>query len=312
METEKESITPLFLIGARRSGTTLFRVMLNRHPHVAWKRGWEFAVNFIDSQGRVLKNIHTEKPEDTTPSSMEEVRAYLNEEARMALGKEKILGVTVHVGFKKIPHLYKNAKYIHIIRDPRDIAISSVKLGWSASYYHAPDIWITAEKEWETLKSIIDENSWMELRYENFVTQPKIELRKICNFIGVNNTDVFIDCISPTKYSCPMESLAFRWKKKLTKYEVQLIESRVGNLLDQRNYQPSGYPLLTISSTKALTLKFRNFTGIKARGIKDEGFLLYLTGFLGRKLGINSLNKVHKKKLQEIKQKHREELEKNY
>lgn len=312
MQTNPERITPLFLVGARRSGTTLFRVMLNEHPDVAWDRGWEFAVNFIDSRGRVVKNIHTEKSEDAPPSSMDEVRTYLNDKARMALGKKKILGVTVHVGFKKIPHLYKNAKYIHIIRDPRDIAISSVKLGWSASYYHAPDIWITAEKEWETLKSLIDENSWMELRYEDFVTQPEIELSKICNFTGIDYTDVFIDCITPTKYSCPMESLAFRWKNKLTKYEVQLIESRVGRLLHERHYQPSGYPLLNISRTQALTLKLRNFTGIKARGIKDEGILLYLTGFLGRKLGIKALNKIHAKKLQRIKQKHREELEKNY
>lgn len=152
MESNANKIIPVFLVGARRSGTTLFRVMLNEHPDVAWERGWEFAVNLIDNQGRVLNNINAENTKNSSPFSIEEVRAYLNDKAHTARGGKAILGVTVHVGFKKIPHLYKNAKYIHIIRDPRDIAISSVKLGWSASYYYAPDIWVTAEKEWEKIK----------------------------------------------------------------------------------------------------------------------------------------------------------------
>ncbi len=312
MKTTADNITPIFLVGARRSGTTLFRVMLNGHPDVSWQRGWEFAVNLIDSQGRVVKNVNPANHKSSKPSSMEAVHAYLKDKAHMALGGKKILGVTVHVGFEKIPHLYKNAKYIHIIRDPRDIAISSVKLGWSASYYYAPDLWISAEKEWEALKASIDENAWMELRYEDLVTHPEAELMKICAFIGVDYTESFIDCITPTKYSCPIDSLAFRWKNQLAKFDVQLIESRIGSRLHQKNYPPSPYPLLDINRTKALALKIKNFAGIKSRAIKDEGFFLYLTGFFGRKLGLKNLLGVHKKKLQKIKHKHREELEKNY
>ncbi|MFK5951477.1 MAG: sulfotransferase [Desulfobacterium sp.] len=312
METNEILITPIFLVGARRSGTTLFRVMLNEHPKISWDRGWEFAVNFIDGNGRVLKNANTAKTEKSNPSSMEDLRAYLNNKAHMALGKKEILGVTVHVGFKKIPHLYKNAKYIHIIRDPRDIAISSVKLGWSASYYYAPDLWITAEKEWEALKAVIDKDAWIELRYENFVTQPELELQRICAFIGVNYMEIFINCVNPTKYTCPNPSFTFRWKKQLEKYDVQLIESRIGNFLHQKEYQASPYPLLKISRIKAFELKIRNFAGIKSWGIAEEGFFLYFVGFLGRKLRLRSLMSVHKTKLQKIKQKQLENLEKNY
>ncbi len=312
MKTNEKMITPVFLVGARRSGTTLFRVMLNGHPDVSWDRGWEFATGFIDNHGSVLKTFDDVKPEKYETSSIAEVRDYLNEKALTALGQKKILGATIHVGFKKIPHLYKNAKYIHIVRDPRDIAISSLKLGWSGSYYYAPDIWITAEKEWEELKAIIDESAWMELRYEDFVTHPEAQLKRICKFTGIAYTEKLFDYINTTSYSYPKKSLAYRWKKQLQEYDVQLIEARIGDYLHQSGYLPSSYTQLKISSLKTLELNIRNYAGIKGRNLAEEGFWLYMMGALGRKLRLKSLAGLHKNRLQEKKKRHLKKLEKNY
>ncbi|EGV17649.1 sulfotransferase family protein [Thiocapsa marina] len=312
MKADPEFITPVFLVGARRSGTTLFRMCLNGHPDVSWDRGWEFAVNFIDDHGRVLKHFDAERPQTSRTSSIEDIRSYLNNKAHTARGKKKILGVTVHVGFEKIPYLYSDAKYIHLIRDPRDIAISSVKLGWSGSYYYAPDIWVAAEQEWEELSAVIDKRAWIELRYEDFVTHPEAELRRVCEFIGIDYTEKLFDYTKTTKYNYPKESLAYRWESQLRKDEVQLIESRVGGYLQKRGYQASQYPVLEIKGLKALELKIRNFAGIKARGIADEGLSLYMIGLLGRKLGLKSLIDLHDVKLRGIKQKHVEKLEKDY
>lgn len=41
----------VFIVGAERSGTTLLRLMLDRHPDIAWCSEFEYAVDKIDSTG---------------------------------------------------------------------------------------------------------------------------------------------------------------------------------------------------------------------------------------------------------------------
>jgi len=43
--------TPIFLVGAERSGTTLLRLMLDHHPKMAFNYEFEFAVDQIDAAG---------------------------------------------------------------------------------------------------------------------------------------------------------------------------------------------------------------------------------------------------------------------
>lgn len=312
MEINTKFITPVFLVGARRSGTTLFRIMLNGHPKVSWDRGWEFAVDLIDGRGRVRKTAGILKTPHHQRPSMEDLHAFLNKKAHQSRGEKEILGVTVHVGFKKIPHIFKNAKYIHIIRDPRDIAISSVKLGWAGSYYFAPDLWLKAEKEWDALKARIDEKQWMELKYEDFVIHPRTELQKICTFMGINYTPQLFDYICTTKYTYPKASLAYRWRQQLKKKDVQLIESRIGPYLHQRGYPSSPYPLLKPSVSDVFIHKIQNFAAIKAKGLADEGLMEYINGFLARKLKLKRLHDLHERKLRLLKKQQLKKLEKNY
>ena len=44
-------ITPIFLVGAERSGTTLLRLMLDHHPKIAFNYEFEYAVNQINLNG---------------------------------------------------------------------------------------------------------------------------------------------------------------------------------------------------------------------------------------------------------------------
>ena len=38
---------PIFLVGAERSGTTLLRLMLDCHPHIAFHSEFEFVVDYF-------------------------------------------------------------------------------------------------------------------------------------------------------------------------------------------------------------------------------------------------------------------------
>jgi hypothetical protein len=309
-ETTCAAITPVLLVGARRSGTTLFRLMFDGHPDVAWERGWEFAVDLINSRGEVL--THHAALRGVSSAERSKLRDYLDQKAREALGKKKVLGVTIHVGFHKAPILWENAKYIHIIRDPRDIAISSIKLGWSGSYYYAPDMWIDAERKWEEMQSTLSGDAWIDLRYEDFVTNPKCELAKICEFLQVEYSEKLFDYIETSKYSYPRKTLAYRWKEQIGKAEIQLIEARVGDMLVAHGYEPSVFRPIKVGWLTAISLGLKNFLGIKAKGIKDEGFWLYMLGLIGRKIGFRVALRLHRKITQTKKQDLRNELEKKY
>ncbi len=284
--------------------------MLDGHPDVSWERGWEHAVNLIDSRGEVL--AQQAEVEGVSGPGREALRDHLDQKAQAALGEKKILGVTVHVGFHKAPNLWEDAKYIHIIRDPRDIAISSVKLGWSGTYFHAPDIWVEAEREWESLKSTLPDDAWIDLRYEDFVTDPKSELDKVCAFLGVDYSEKLFDYIETSKYSYPKESLAYRWKDQLDQTDVQLIEARIGDMLTKSGYEPSTYPPVKVGRLAAVSLGLKDFLTIKAKHIRTEGFWVYMLGLTGRKLRLGPTLKLHRELTQVKIQDGLNKLEKNY
>jgi hypothetical protein len=66
---------------------------------------------------------------------------------------KKILTLNMHRHFERIPFLFPGARYIHLTRDPRDVARSSIALGMAGNLYRGVDIWATAERSWDGLVS---------------------------------------------------------------------------------------------------------------------------------------------------------------
>jgi tetratricopeptide (TPR) repeat protein len=120
------SAMPIFIVGMPRSGTTLVEQILASHPSV-------FGAGELQEFGDValsIKRHRLEFPEAVTAISADELRtlgeSYLQAVRRRAPGAERITDKMplnfLYAGL--ISLTLPNARIIHTVRDPRDVALS--------------------------------------------------------------------------------------------------------------------------------------------------------------------------------------------
>ncbi|HEY8036066.1 MAG TPA: sulfotransferase [Methylobacter sp.] len=98
--------------------------------------------------------------------------------------------------------LLPDAKYIHMVRDGRDVAISYARTPWwhddigqNLERWHVEVSQIIASS-----KQVLNPNQMLQVRYEDFVEQPEIELRHICDFLEINFEKNMLDPTSHIDY----------------------------------------------------------------------------------------------------------------
>ena len=307
---------PVFLVAARRSGTTLFRLMLNGHPKVVWQRGWERVADAIDAfsgGSSEPERIALEDFSDFSVTSQSELKEELGRkiEAVKSDQNKTVFGATVHVGFKAMTKVWPSAKFVHLIRDPRDIAISHVKLGWSGHYYFGADPWTEAERDWETLSPSLSDDQYINLKYEELVAHPEAELKRVCEFLNLDYTDKLFDYVNTSSYSHPKKELAYRWKQQLDDEQVRLIESRIHPKMEARGYDPTDSPK-RYSGFQVAKFKVRNTWTMRMKRIKEHGLSHVVMDKLARDLNLKFLkDRMAKAEIEKRKQ-HLSSLEKNY
>jgi len=194
--SEKEKIiTPIFIVGLPRSGSTLLEQMLSRHPGIA-------AAGETAALSRTIGHLQGELTLLPYPDGVEMLEeddlknlaeSYQQALVNAADGKsfvtDKLLSNGFFVGIIRM--ILPWAKIIHIRRDPLDNALSIYKnYFWeqqTPEFCSLPDIGAYAGlmdkimTRWKTLlPGFIHDVS-----YENLVNDPEAELKKAVAFIGL-------------------------------------------------------------------------------------------------------------------------------
>ena len=150
--------SPVFLIGAERSGTTLLRLILDHHPVVAFQHEFELSVKYLPASGwpdmrtycdqlACDRNFtHSKYSIDPSLDYPHLVNDFLLQKQR-ASGSKPVIGATVHYQFSNLTRIWPNARFIHIIRDGRDVARSMVQMGWFGNSWNSCVEWVSAEHE---------------------------------------------------------------------------------------------------------------------------------------------------------------------
>ena len=217
---------PIFLVSTERSGSTLLRLMLDHHPNIIFEHESDYIVDLVSDDGTLpsLAEFHDilnktcgfDYHIDRSLNYQDLVTDFLRQKLARS-GKTGYIGATLHKNFNRLTYLWPDARFIHLIRDPRDVTRSVVQKGWAGNLYHAAEWWIDAERCWDALVSRLSTDRFIEVRYENLVARPEDELSRICKWIGVSFDPEMLEYqTTAIQYPKPNPALAYQWKKKLS------------------------------------------------------------------------------------------------
>ena len=286
---------PAFLVGADRSGTTLLSLMLNHHPQIAFKQDLQFVVSQIKEptswpdlssyyeslyQNRIFLRYNYSI--DKRLNYPELVNSFLLQQ--LERDKKTIAGAVVHHHFDRLLRIWPDAKFIHICRDGRDVARSTILMGWAGNMFTGVKYWITEELLWQKLSPQLAPEQKLTVHYEALIKNPDEVLTQICHFIGVPFDRAMYNYPQHSAYSLPDPQFTEQWRRKLSNYEIQLVESRISTMLEERGYQLSGLPVLKITPWLRWRMLMSDRWGRQLFNLRRYGFGLYLQDVLARRL----------------------------
>jgi hypothetical protein len=245
--------TPVFILGALRSGTTIFRLMLDSHARLANPGEADFLFRHLkvepatgrwtyDLQAlrkdRIFQLYDLDIPQHE--DGREVARNFVDQFARR---DPRMLTLNIHGNLDKVLAIYPDAKIVHLIRDPRDVAKSCVGMGWAGNTYCGVDQWLETERNWDRNAGRFPREQIAELHYEALITDTACELEKVCTFLGVAFSSDMLNYPARSTYERPNPSAVQPWRRGLAAREIALAEIKSGPLLRSRGYALSGHPL---------------------------------------------------------------------
>ncbi len=303
-------MNPYFLIGAERSGTTLLRLMLDAHPLISWTHEFEYAVERIDSpnswpdSGAYIDwlsknwNFLTSGFEiDRTLDYPSLIQSFLIQKQ----GDCPIVGATCHTHYDRLLRLFPKAKFIYLLRDPRDVARSNIAMGWAGNVWTGVDRWIEAIKLWEGVKQKLEKDiSYVEIKFEQLIASPEETLSSICNFMKIDYDPKMMSYPEYTTYSKIDNRIVDKWKGKMKKREIGLVEYKCQELMTKGEYKLISNNMTDPTMTEKLYLRIQDrYFKIRFR-MKRYGLKLFFSEYFARKLKIKRLEDQFHKKIREV------------
>jgi hypothetical protein len=275
---------PFFVIGAARSGNTLLRALLVGHTAISippesyvlggiarmWDRvcyrNWDDLVRFVVGEFENHSDFHTWEidlgPARESLRGVEPARrsaARIVDEVYRRYTEVKFPGATMW-GDKTplntervflIDRVFPGAKYIHMLRDGRDAVSSAVKVGlFGGGVESACGKWLLRVRNARDLGRRVAGGRFVELRYEDLVSDPRASVEKVCGFLGVPfeeqmmEHDRAFDKMGDTtrldhhaKVGQPVTTDSIgKWKERLSADQVVTVEKLLGDELVRTGY----------------------------------------------------------------------------
>ena len=256
---------PIFLGGCERSGTTLLRVILDTHSNIHC--GPESKI--------IAKTIPAWMNQRQTNTDILREYYRFTDETIDALYRNIILtaisrGHTITTPWiaEKSPQnvfyyhhiraLFPQSPIINMVRDGRDVVASLLEMDWCSDMGKPLDFtinieaachrWLTAVNANATFQTNAMSAPYLQLRYEDLVSEPKAVITEILAFLGESWEDSLLDfhlvkrelgdeSSSATVQNRITENRIGRWRSRFTGEDIKLLNAVLGDALHRLGYE---------------------------------------------------------------------------
>lgn len=300
---------PVFIVGCPRSGTSyLYHLLLSSGGFAEFHTQMNVFdvlepiygnLSVLRNRTRMMNDWLHSKAFNVSGLEAEKIRAAVETDCRSGSDFLRIVmdGIARKQGVARwidstptnIPHLlrikqdFPDALIIHIIRDPRDVALSLDKRGWSRplpwdhnkALLAAGLYWEWIVRKGRKLGSLL-QSDYFETRYEDLVNQPAETLTRLGVFLQhdldygrIRQASIGSVKIPLTSFKEDLERGQFtpvgRWKDKFPADHLVLFENLVGDYMQELGYTLSSNsrPAKQALSARRMRSVYRSFYDFK-------------------------------------------------
>lgn len=326
MLNSSTSMQPIIIVGCQRSGTTLLRTILGRHPQLLEHPDEpQFILELYQRFGYHIRDVatavaylfkHPYLPENITREALQEAYApyqqlslhdfchiYLQVWAGEQLHYRRPIlkdpAFVYHLDI--VNHLFPEATIIHVVRDPRG-SVSSQKARWhQLTTWECMMLWKRAV---QNVRYSTDKFTQpiLEIKYREIISYPEENLELLCHQLGIS---FFSDMLTfkedtvdyrpdtaprPITLKTIDTSRLGQWQKLLAPLDIRLVEYGCWAEMGQYGYELDNPPVLSIQFYGRLLYEWLYYQyRINGRRLKN------LIRKIGWRLGIGLLKVPPKK-----------------
>lgn len=194
LPAETGRVTPIFLVGFPRSGTTLLDSMLGAHPDLTVLEERPVVQAVLDSVARLPGGYPNALAALTAAERTALMEEYFRIAAEHAGGGKRILDkspfLTLHLGL--IQRIFSGAPILFMVRHPCDVVLScfmtNLELNAGTAHFvaleSAVSLYCKVISLWRRYLEVLPLN-YRRVRYEDLLDRPEEELRGITAFLGL-------------------------------------------------------------------------------------------------------------------------------
>lgn len=277
------SCTPFFIITSGRSGSTLLRSILMQHPTINippeckilgqviynFKQeyrflSWPNVVRLVMSEIQNLPEfayweldltdfypiaLEVAKPERSLAKLIDSLYQYYAQVKKPGAtywGEKSPQNVYCLYALEQV---FPGAKYIHLIRDGRDVVASIVKAEFNSDIDMIGHHWLKSIKNARNFGARIRRDRYHEMFYEELVQEPEPVIQQVCRFLGLDYLPEMlqfwqnVESLGDTKLKHhqnlkkPINPNSIgKWRSQLSREEKAILQKRLGPKLQELNY----------------------------------------------------------------------------